>query len=775
MIHRKVIASFSAALFLSLSLVTASHSDTTPPESNEGKTITAINVKNNKTISAEIILSKIRTKVGDTFSQEIMNDDLKKLYATQYFTDISIDVVDYKGGVSVTFAVEEKPVIEDIVFKGNNEFKSQKLKSTMKSKPNEMLNLALLAQDTADIKTQYVKKGFPQVEVKYTIDTDKETNKAIITVTVSEKTHVKVASVKLIGNKAIKTRDITKILGTKPAWLFNPGVFNDETMQDDIDKIKSMYDDLGFMDTEVAPKLDYSSDGAVLNLTYDIKEGKQYLVGDIKVNGNLIYPEKAVKANIGMKKGKPFSTRSLREDVFTLRQYYYKYGYMNVIVDVEKNLNTQTGSVDLIYNIDPKEVVYVGKIDIRGNLKTRDVVVRRELRIFPGDKFNGDRVRRSKERLYNLGFFENVSFDTEPTEVPNVQNIVVNVKETKTGEFSFGGGYSSVDLLMGFAEITQRNFDILNFPTFTGGGQNLTIRGEIGMVTTNYNLGWTDPWIFGFPFLGGFDVYRTTHTKAEDIGWVYDETRTGTDLRLGKELTDTFRSDLTYRLENVKIENLDSNVSQALQAEEGSNYISSLTLELTQDTRDNIFNPVKGYMLNGSIQDAGGAFGGDKNFWKGTLSGAFYYSFFDKVVLEAKARLGLADSYGSTDDVPVYERFYAGGANTIRGYKERYVGPRDSGSGEPIGGDAILIGNVEFTFPIYEKIIKGAVFYDIGNVMPRLKDFASEYSQFKSGTGFGVRVKTPLGPVKVDYGYPLSKNFEDKREGQFYFSMSRGF
>ena len=571
---RRVIANLSLTLFFLLTMASISYSETSPPASNEGKSITAINVKNNKTISTEIILSKIRTKVGDAFSQEVLNDDLKKLYATQYFTDISIDVADYKNGVAVTFAVEEKPIIEDIVFKGNNEFKAQKLKSTMKSKPNEMLNLSLLAQDMADIKALYVKKGYPQVEVKYTIDTDKDTGKTTITVTINEKTHVKVASVKIIGNKAIKVNDIRKILGTKPAWLFNPGVFNDETLQDDIDKITAMYDDIGFMDTTVVPKLDYSADGKVLDVTFDIKEGKQYHVGDIAIRGDIIYPEKDIRARINMKMGKPFSSRALREDIFAIRQYYYKYGYMNVIVDVEKNLNPKTGNVDLVYNIDPKEVVYVGKIDIRGNLKTRDLVVRRTLLIFPGDKFNGDKIRRSKEKLYNLGLFENVSFDTEPTENPNVQNLVVNVKETKTGEFSFGGGYSSVDLLMGFAEISQKNFDILNFPTFTGGGQNLTIRGEIGMVRTNYTLGWTDPWIFGLPFTGGFDVYRTSHTKADDVGWAYDETRIGADFRLGKAITDTVSAALTYRIEHVDIENFDSNVSQTTLNEEGVSWIS---------------------------------------------------------------------------------------------------------------------------------------------------------------------------------------------------------
>ncbi|MDD3906259.1 MAG: outer membrane protein assembly factor BamA [Candidatus Omnitrophica bacterium] len=774
-IYQKLIVRTSAA-FLLLFITTAAYSDNDqPPVTNEGKAITAISVRNNKTISAETILSKIRTKPGDKFSQEVLNDDLKKLYATQYFTDISIDVEDSAGGVSVAFVVEEKPVIDDIVFKGNNVFRPQKLKTSMKSKPNEMLNLSLLAQDISEIKAMYVKKGYPQVDVKYTIDTDKETNKAVITIAIDEKLHVKVASVKISGNKAVKTKEIKRILGTKPAWLFNPGVFNEETLQDDIDKIKALYDDIGFMDAEVIPHLDHSEEGRVLAVDIEVKEGKQYLVGDITFSGALVYPEKEVRKNIFMKKGKPFSTRALREDIFSIRQFYYKYGYMNVIIDVEKNLNPQTSSVDIAYNIDPKEVVYVGKIDVRGNLKTRDVVVRRELRLFPGDKFSGDKIRRSKERLYNLGFFENVSFDTEPTEDPNVQNLVVNVKETKTGEFSFGGGYSSIDMLMGFAEITQRNFDILNFPTFTGGGQSLTIKGEIGMVRSNYNIGWSDPWIFGFPFLGGFDVYRTSHDKDSDVGWSYDETRTGGDLKVGKEFTDTFRGDIYYRVEDVKISNLDSNVSQDMKDEEGSNIISSMTFGVTQDTRDNIYTPSKGYVINGTIEDAGGVFGGDKNFWKGTASASIYYTIFDKIVLEGKARMGFADAYGNSNDVPIYERFYAGGANTIRGYRERYVGPRDSASNDPIGGNALLIGNAEVTFPVYEKIIKGAVFYDVGNVWRKIGDFADEASQFKAGVGVGVRVKTPLGPVKVDYGYPLSKNHEDKREGQVYFSMSRGF
>ena len=476
-----------------------------------------------------------------------------------------------------------------------------------------------------------------------------------------------------------------------------------------------------------------------------------------------------------MKTGKPFSRRELRDDMIAVRDLYYQYGYMDAVVDVDQNVNASTGSMDLMYTIDPKEVVYVGKIYIRGNVKTREVIIRRELRIYPGDKFNGLKIKRSKERLYNLGLFEDISFDTEPTQAPQVHNLIVNVKETKTGEFSFGGGYSSVDQFLGFVEVGQRNFDILNFPTFTGGGQNLVIRAEVGMVRQNYNIGWTDPWIFGWPYLFGFDLYRTSHTRELDVGWAYDETRTGGDIRVGKELTEYLRADGTYRLENVNIGAVPSYASADFRNEEGSNYVSAISGMLTQDTRDNIYNPGKGYILNGTIEDAGGVFGGDKNFVKGTATAAFYHTFFEKFVLELKGRAGWSSAYGDSDAVPIYERFYAGGANTIRGYKERKVGPRDTGSDEPIGGNALLIGNAEITFPVYEKILKGAIFYDVGNVWAKTEDFMVG-GGYRSGVGVGIRVNTPVGPFRLDYGFPLVKNNpDDSKNGEFYFSISRGF
>ena len=740
----------------------------------EGKAIKQLLVKDNRTISSDTIFSKVKTKAGDPFSQEVLNEDLKRLYATEYFTDVSIDVEDYEDGVRVTFIVEEKSVIDTISFRGNRILKDAKLRSAMKSKPDEMLNLSLLAQDVADIKNLYVKKGYPLVEVRYELDADKELNKTKVTIVVDEGTRVKVAKITITGNKHLKTGAITKILGTKPAWFFNPGVFKDEIFQEDLDKIRSMYDDIGFLDVEMVPKMDYSEDGKLLYITIEVKENRQYKVGNIEIKGNLTLPEKDIRKQIKMTAGKPFSNKGLRTDALTVRQHYQHYGYMNVVIDVERNANPDTNNVDIVYNIDSKDLVYVGKIDIHGNTKTKELVVRRELRIYPGDKFDGNKLKRSKERLYNIGLFEDLNFDTEETADPNVQDLLVSVKEGKTGEFSFGGGYSSIDQLIGFVEVSQRNFDLLNFPTFVGAGQSLSVRAELGMVRRNFNVSWTEPWIFGYPYSFGFDIYSAAHKRATDVGWAYDETRSGGDLRLGKEITDWLRADAMYRLEEVRMESVSDNASPDLKAEEGSNWISSGSIQLTLDTRDNVYVPTKGFMVNGAFEDAGGIFFGDKNFIKATGSAAVYYTFLEKFTLEVKGRLGIIDPYGDSQEVPIYERFFAGGANTIRGYRERAVSPRDPGSNDPIGGEALTVGNAELTFPVYEKVLKGAIFYDVGNVWRRAGDFLWG-GNYRQGVGIGVRVKTPIGPFKLDYGYPLTQNYEDEKKGELYFSISRGF
>jgi len=763
-----------SVFFLALLSIIFSNDISGAQDQKAKERVITIRVKGNQAISTPTVLSKMRTKAGGALSQEIINDDIKRLYALGYFTDVAIDVEDYEEGVMVTVIVEEKPVVGEIIFEGNKKMNTRVLTKTMQTKTGDMLNFSKLSEDISELKAFYERSGFHRVNVKYKMQKDKEENHVTIKILVDEKARVRIKRVYVEGNTVIKKQKILETMETRPAWFFRRGYFSEETFENDLARIKMYYQDKGYLDASVTPEFKYEEEKGVMYITLKIDEGNEYRVGKIIIKGNMIFPEEEIRRKITLKAGEPFSYAKLRQDMERIRSFYYHEGYMNAEIAVDRVPLPKTQELDVIYSINAKEIVYIGRINIKGNTKTKDDVVRRELRVRPGERFDGDKIRRSKERLYNLGFFEDIYFETERTDSPDMNDLEVSVKETKTGEFAFGGGYSSVDEFIGFVQVTQKNFDILNFPYFTGDGQNLALRAEMGTTRWDADLSWTEPWIFDYPLSFGFDVYHRTHYRTTEVGYGYEEKRSGGDVRLGKEFLEYFNANLMYRAENVDISDVSSEATQDLKDEQGDNWLSSLILGVRFDNRDNIFSPTSGFDTGLSLENTGGFLFGDKDFMKGYLWSSFFYSPINKIVLELRARAGLEDSYGKTDKVPIYQRFYAGGANTIRGYRERKVGPRDPSSNDPIGGESSLVGNAEVVFPIYDKLIKGAVFYDIGNVWSKMEDFLVG-GDFKQGTGIGLRVKTPIGPIKIDWGFPLNENHDDKREGQFYFSASHGF
>jgi len=759
------------AIFTIFVFVTASLSFS---QTEAAKRVMLVRVKNNKTISSAVILSKVKTKTGTLFSQDVLNDDLRRLYALGFFTDISIDVSDYEDGLAVTFIVEEKPVIEKIEIQGNDSLKDVYIKREMKSKEGEMFDPGRLPRDVAVIRGLYEKKGFHLADIDYSTQVDKDKNAAVVNIIINEEVPVKIKHIFLEGNEHYPDKKILGFITTRPDTLFSSGYFKKDVFEEDLEKIKTFYQRDGYLDVALDSEVEYYNENKNMDITVIIEEGKKYLVGDIAIEGNKIFAQDEIRDALELGRNDSFGQEWMRLDAIHIQEMYYKKGYIMCRVFPEAAYNEETGRIDIRYSIDEDRLIYIDKIDIDGNTKTKDVVIRRELRVYPGEPFNGEKIKRSKERLYNLGYFETISFDTKETDDPAKRNLVVNVKETKTGEFSFGGGYSSIDRLIGFASVSQRNFDITNFPTFTGGGQNLTLRGELGFVRSNYFVSWSDPWIFGFPYSFGFDFYRTTHKRERDVGYGWEEERWGGAVNAGKEFTDWLRAGLIYRLDRVKISDMPQDIAFDVRREEGSNYLSSLGGYLTFDTRDNVFNPTEGLYARGGVEDAGGIFFGDFDFLKYTGNVKQYFSFVNKnLVLELQARAGMVHEYGDSDHVPIYERFYAGGAGTIRGYSERGVGPRDLVTGDAIGGESLLIGNAELSFPIYKNLIKGAVFYDIGNVWEDSGDLGQ--GGYKHGTGVGIRVKTPIGPVKVDWGYPLEEISQEEQKGRFYFSVSHGF
>jgi outer membrane protein insertion porin family len=747
------------------------------PQEPPAKFVTLIEVRGNKSISSNIIISKMKTRVGALYQENVISDDLKRLYLLGFFSDIKIDTEGYKEGLKVIVSVVERPIIEKIAFVGIRRLtmKEDKLKESLKSKETQYLDYPNLAEDIRVLKKLYEKIGYSQAQIDYKVDIDEKNNKAKVLFSITEGKRIRVKDIVVEGNKAYSIRRILKLMKTKRAWTFNPGVLKEEVLKEDIERIKSFYRKGGFTDVKVSYEVKaHSKKPYLLYITIKIQEGKKYLVGTLNIQGNKDISRKDILVKLTeCTPGRVFNQEALKEDITNIQSLYFDRGYIFAQVQEVTSLNPYTGRIDIVYNIVESEIAYVDKIKIRGNIKTKDVVIRRELRIKPSDRFDGEKLRRSKERLQNLGFFEEISYDTDDTAVANRKDLVVEVKESKTGAFSFGGGYSSVDQFVGFIEIEQKNFDWKNFPYFTGGGQDLKLRASLGTISSGFDLSFTEPWVFDYPVSFGFDAYRRSHKREEDVGYGYDEDVTGGDLRLAKEISEYLKADLMYRYDRIEITNIEDATSD-LKNEEGKNTISSLEFGLTFDSRDNVFDPTKGNILSGALEGAGGPFGGDKDFFKFFGRASHYFPLFRGSVLELRGRVGLAEAYGDSDSVPIYERYFAGGAYTIRGYQERKIGPIDPVSKDPLGGESLLVGNAEYTYPIF-NFLKLACFYDIGNVWSKLNDIGS--GGLKAGAGFGVRIKTPIGPIMLDYGIPFNKEpgEDTKGSGRFHFSMSHGF
>src|SRR3989344_703473 len=447
-----------------------------------GKIVQAVDVKGNKTVSSLTILAKVKTQIGQPLSSTILNEDLKRLYGLGFFTDVRIEQEDMEDGVKVVFVVVEKPILAEIRLEGNQQLKKDEIKKEMQSVVGDFVDQKRVRDDVEAVKKLYEKKGFSEATVDSSFEVSPDTNQAVLRVTINEGAKVRISDIRLVGNQSLKSGEILKRMKTKKAawWgFFRSGFLKEEEVEEDIERIKAYYDENGFSDVEVSTETEPADSGkntgdVILKIL--IKEGRKYSVGDIQLTGNsIVKPEEIMKV-LKMTKNKPFSRRSLRLDVANIQDLYFEKGYLSAQIRSESVFNETTDRVDIGYKIVENELTYVERVRIQGNTKTKDIVIRREIRAYPGESFSGAKLKRSKERLYNLGFFEDIRFDTESGSQPNTRDLVVSVKESKTGEFSFGGGYSSSDSVIGCIQVRQRNFDWQNMKPFIGAGQDLMLR-----------------------------------------------------------------------------------------------------------------------------------------------------------------------------------------------------------------------------------------------------------------------------------------------------------
>ena len=722
------------------------------------------------TIAREKVLANMQTRVGRPYDERTVEDDIRNLYAMGNVTNVRIFGEPTADGVRVIVVIQAKAQINEVLINGPARLKPGRVRKQISAKPGDTLNEAALEADRQKIIDYYAGKGFTEADVRYTVEQNERAGTARVTFTVSEGDKVRIRSVSFEGNTVLKDREIKKVIQTKPKGLLNlfakAARVSNEALDADALAIRELYQSKGYIDAEVAPPRIDRVDGKV-DITFTIREGTQYHVGTVTYAGTQVFGLDELTKNLKIKAGEIYSPQAVRSDIKAISDLYGSRGYLDFQAGADTNPG-KANTVNVAFRVDEGVQSYVEHINISGNTRTKDKVIRREVAVAPGDVFNTVRVDASKQRLEGLNYFSKVDTYPGDTLVPGRKDLNVSVEEKRTGSFNFGAGFSSIDSLLGFAEITQGNFDITRWPYLTGGGQKFRLRVQYGTTRKDFVLSLTEPYFLDYKLsLGGEIFYR----DASFVSSVYDERRYGFDINVRKNLTDFMYVRAGYRLENIGIHNVDSGASEAIKQEEGDRLKSQLSAGITHDTRDNFFLTRKGHKIDLQAYVAGGFLGGNTDIYGFDLEGSKYFLLPWDTILTINGEVGSVSTWAGGDEVPIFDRLYLGGANNLRGFRFRDVGPKDE-NGEPIGGNTLARFTIEYTFPIVEKI-RGAIFYDAGFVNSRSYDFS--VGDYNSDVGFGVRLDLPIGPVRIDYGIPLNSDRFNGSGGKFNFNIGYQF
>lgn len=743
--------------------------------------------------SDEMIRANIRVKVGDSYTRTGVDDDVRTLYSTGLFYQIRVVEENTNDGFNLTYVVQGKPILSEIRLEGNEKYSERKIRKKLTSLTGEPLEEYKLFTDAREIETMYEKAGYQGTEVRYDPPVVIEsTGRATVTFVISERPKVKIDDVIFVGIKAFTPRKLRKTIKTRRHWMFSwlmgSGVLKDEQFEDDKETLADFYRSEGYIDFEIKDvHYDYVSPKR-LTLRLIVSEGTQYKVGTVTIEGNSQYTaEQIIQGDISsgglrMLGDETFTPQGLESDMQSIRDFYGARGYIDVWVRALKNPNTTSGKMDLVYEVQDEEkgISFIERIDIQGNTKTKDKVIRRELAVSPGEVFDMVRVQRTKGRLEQMAFFEKVETNVETTDIPNRKNLVIDVEEASTGNIEFGAGFSSVDNLIGFVGFREGNFDLFNPPYFRGGGQKFRINVTMGTRRRDYQITFIEPWFLNQRLSLQTDLFHREFRFYSDI---YDVQETGTRLSLTKALGSEFLlGTVSYTIENIGIDNVDEQRAPQIILDEPENrLVSKIGTSLAYDTRNNVQIPNRGQRTELSNELAGGPLGAETDFYKFEARSAWYFpGFFTDHIWEIRGRGGVVETYGSLSGeiVPLFDRFFMGGVGSLRGYKFRDIGPRKESSNqpgvfEPVGGNTSWFGSVEYSIPIIERL-RFALFYDIGNVYAKSFSFGLEEGQefYNDNWGFGVRLNIPrLGPLRLDYGIPVTHDRFTNGKGRFQFGV----
>ena len=724
--------------------------------------VVEIQVAGNQRIEADAIKRKINTQAGDIYSAKNLSEDLKSVYGMGYFEDIRIEAETGTEGKRIVFKVKEKPTIRVIRILGNRVLKDDKIRENLNIKTGSILNIYKINSNIKRIETLYRDKNYHNVKVSYKVH-DLDNNQGDLEFIIEEGDKVRIKTIEFIGNETYPDDDLKELMKTSEKgiffWLTGSGDLDREDLNQDTSKIAAFYHNNGYIQARVGDAQVVFEDQWIY-VTIKIDEGPRYRRGKVDIEGDLIFAKSELQEKLKISGEEYYNREVMRKDVLTLTDLYSDEGYAYADIAPRIDKDDQQRVVDITYTVSKGKPVYFEKIIIGGNTKTRDKVIRRELKVYEEELYSGVRLKRGVRNLYRLDYFEDVKVNTAKGQADDRMILKIDVTEKATGNFAVGGGYSSIENLFAMASVTQRNL--------FGRGQTLSLKAEIGGSSTRYTLSFTEPWLFDIPLSAGIDLYDWVYDYDN-----YDKDSTGMRVRFGYPVYDYTRLYMYYNFDISDISDIDEEeASYTIIELEGENTLSSVTTKLRYDSRDRIFNPTEGSDHSLSVEYAGGPFGGDMAFTKYMAETGWYVPLFWSTVGFLHARAGFAQE-NAGGLLPDYEKFYLGGINSIRGFGSRDIHVLDD-EGKEIGGDKFVQFNVEYIIPLFKEAgIMLVTFFDTGNVYGEEDDI--DVSDMRESAGFGFRWYSPIGPMRIEYGHILDQKEDEDRDGRWEFTMGQAF
>lgn len=710
--------------------------------------IRSIEVKGNQKVETSTIQFYIRNRVGDEFSVTRIREDILRIYRLGFFKDVQVDVEEFEGGLRVTFIVVEEPYIREIAITGAQAIKLEEIEGKLALKANSVLNRNQVRDSLDKIRQLYQEKGYYYADAE-AVYADVGPDEIDLTIRITEGEKILVKRVTFVGNRAIEPWELKNVMETKESNLISfitgTGIYQRETLRNDLRRLEAFYQTRGFLRVEISePDVRVDPKAKGIFITIAVKEQEQYRVGRLQVAGDDLFTAAELKGLMKLQEGEIFDRSQLSNDILRITDRYTERGYAFADILPLTNIDQEKRMVNIDIQVDRGPQVRVGRILIVGNEITRDKVVRREIRLNEGELFDSSKLRRSRQRLGNLGFFEEVKLDTRRRPEEDLVDLEVRVKEQPTGAFTAGAGYSSTQSVIGTASIRQNNL--------FGRGQRLAVSAALSSVSADFTVSFTEPYFLDTQISLGIEAFNRRFDYES-----FESRETGGALRFSRALGEYLRVGLGYRYEDIDISNVSEDASQRIKDLAGRSTSSVITPSVAWDARDNQLNPTRGFYNFATFDFAGGPLGAENQFYKVIGEANWYYPLVSDIVFSVRGRVGYADGWGG-EELPLLERFFVGTQNvTIRGYRLEDVGPKDI-TGDPIGGNSLVLLSGQLRFPVTQGLSLVG-FIDAGNLYDQ-DDF--DPTRLRVGVGAGIRFVTPLGPLALDWGFKLNREPGEK-------------